>query len=443
MLPIPEDLARELAIRFAGAHHNRRLYGHAGRGWSQTLEGLRTTLSAVLQAAEQEVTVALLGEGLAVQGRPVVQPPSSVTRLVGQLKARDVEIVCFVPGVDVADLEVLFGFLAAPAAQVAGVHGQAWLTERGVERIRIKHLRLVAGQGVESFRDVYFRGRRVLGQQFHRVAEGHKLSMAPVTELARSLMEMVVPARTPVATLLALRDRSDFTLVHSVNVATLVGAQAAALGLDDEVIQSLVSAGLTHDLGKTRVPEGILNKRRLSAAERTLLQAHTVEGARLLLEAGSDGGLAAVVAQYHHTPASSEQPGLLPVELCRIADVFDGLRSLVSFDDEEGVRGAVSFMWRRLGDRFNPYLLQRFARLLGVGQAGEEGRLQTGEWVRVLEAHPELAFLPRIEVLRSPKGGLKVGAQIDLCERASSPLFVPELPAQYAALSSEDIDALG
>lgn len=439
-----DALAWDLAVRVAGAYHNRRLYGHAGRGWSQTLDGLMSALGRLLQPNTAEVTLALLGDGIAVQGLPVGHPPSSVLRFVGQLKAKDVEIVSFLPGVDRADLEVLFTFFASSPAELAGTPGDSWLRERGVERIRIKHLRLVGGGGVESFRDVYFRGRRVLGQQFERAAADGAVSSGAVSELARSLVEVVLTPGAPVATLLALRDRDDFTLVHSVNVATLVGAQAGSLGLDEVDVQAMVSAALTHDIGKTRVPEAVLKQGgRMSAQDQARLDEHTVHGARLLLESSPQAGLSAVVAQFHHSPPRPDHPGLIAVELTRIADAFDGLRTLADFSDEAGMRGAVAFMWRRMGDRFNPYLLQRFATLVGLGQAGEEGRLETGEVVQVLAPHPELAFCPHVVVRDATHGRLKVGTEVDLAEWEQGPRFVPELPVVYRGISSRDLDSLG
>ena len=79
-----ESLARDVAIRVAGANHGRRLYGQRGQGWARTLAAVMEPLGALFEAGAQEVTLALLGDGLAVQGLPVTQPPSAVVRFVGQ-----------------------------------------------------------------------------------------------------------------------------------------------------------------------------------------------------------------------------------------------------------------------------------------------------------------------------------------------------------------------
>ena len=219
-----------------------------------TLDALHMALSTHFEEERQrEVTVGLLGQGLAVLGVPIHDPPSSVVRFMSKLVERDVEIIVIRPGVTSAELETLLSYLGADSADVAAVRADAWLTERGVEHISIKHLQLLTGDGTEGFRDVYFRGKRVLQREFDRVGKGGSVSSAAFGDLAKSLMEIVLEAETPVATLLALKDRDDFSLVHSVNVATLCGSQAGALGLAESEVQAIISAALTHDIGKTKV----------------------------------------------------------------------------------------------------------------------------------------------------------------------------------------------
>ena len=441
-----EAQARDLAVRIAGANHSRRLYGSQGRAWAQTLEHLEARLEAFFAGGDAEVTLALLGDGLAVQGVPITDPPSAVVRFVGQLKARDVEIVGVSQGVRASELEALFAYLAADAADVAAVNAEVWLRERGADRVRIKHLTLLGAGGPRSFREVYLEGQRRLARQFARARRDDEVSVGAMAELSKALLDAVVSTDAPIATLLALEDRDDFTLVHSVNVACLVGAQASTLGLDEAEVEPMVLAALTHDVGKTRVPEEALradptgDPRRQAALARARDQ-HTVEGARLLLD-NPAGRLPAVVARFHHTPREAGSAGLLAVELCRIADAFDGVRTLRPFDDAASMHGAVAFLARRMGGRFNPYLLGRFARMVGAAPEGTYGWLDTGEIVLVRAAHRELAFHPAVEVVERREGRLQAGATLDLAA-APARRFVPLLPPAFRDLDAADVDRLG
>ena len=436
--------ARDLAVRVAGANHSRRLYGMRGRAWERTLDALHMALSTHFEEERQrEVTVGLLGQGLAVLGVPIHDPPSSVVRFMSKLVERDVEIIVIRPGVTSAELETLLSYLGADSADVAAVRADAWLTERGVEHISIKHLQLLTGDGTEGFRDVYFRGKRVLQREFDRVGKGGSVSSAAVGDLAKSLMEIVLEAETPVATLLALKDRDDFSLVHSVNVATLCGSQAGALGLAESEVQAIISAALTHDIGKTKVPDYVLNKgAALNERERGMLANHTVEGARILLEAPGSNALASIVALRHHEPSQPDSPGLCAIELCKIADVFDTIRSLRPFDDAASMRGAVAYMVRKLRNRFNPYLLERFAKLVDLAPIGTPVALSTGEIGEVVETHPELGLRPVVRITDAHQGMLKVGEVSDLSSNLTA-LAVPAIPVVLRDLKPTEIDDLG
>ena len=435
--------ARDLAVRLAGANHSRRLYGMRGRAWAKTLDVLHHEITSHFEEeGQREVTVGLLGDGLAVLGVPIQDPPSSVVRFISKLVERDVEIIVVRPGVTAAELETLLAYLGADSADVAAVKADVWLRERGVENVSIKHLQLMS-DGTESFRDVYFRGKRVLEREFARAARNGAVSSAAVGDLAKSLMEVVLEADTPVATLLALKDRDDFALVHSVNVATLAGTQAGALGLAESDVQNIITAALTHDIGKTRVPDAVLTKGApLTVLERELLDRHTTEGARILLETPGTSALASIVALNHHTPATPDVPGLCAVELCKLADTFDVIRSLRPFSDAGAMRGAVAYMVRKLRARFNPYLLERFAAMVNIAPVGTLVAMSSGEVAEVVEAHPELSLHPVVKVLDTRRGTLSPGAVLNLSVE-SDIIAVPALPPAFRDLEPAAIDDLG
>ncbi len=445
--------ARELAVRLAGAAHSRRLYAGGGPAWRRTLDALADELARVFaESPIPELSFALLGGGLAVAGLPVDDDSSAVRRLVATLQQRDVEIVAIRPGVAAGELEALLAFLAADSADVAAVRADVWLRERGVEHVSIKHLALMTGDGVESFRDVYRRGGRALGRELERARRQGVVSAGAVGDLARSLMEIVVAADAPVATLLALRDRDDFSLVHSINVSVLATAQAAALGFDAAEVQEIGLAGLVHDIGKTRVPEGVLQRSGpLSREEAALLARHTHEGARILLDTQGLGQVAPAVAFAHHglwSPADGAAPTpgpLVATELVKLADAFDGLRTLCPFDDADGARQAVRYMRARLAPRFNPYLLERFAALLSAVAVGDVLALDTGERVKVVATHPELAFHPVVEVLDRARGQAAPGTVFELFRwtAESDSVVVPEPRGALAGLEPAALDALG
>lgn len=443
-----ESAARDLAARFAGASNSRRLYSTKSGIIERALTALKEEIEKQLdRAGEKELTFALLGQGFAVGGIPIMDPPSSVLRLIAAYKERDLEIIGIRSGVELSELEALFAYLSADSAEVAAVRADTYLRERGVDKITVKHLALMSGAEQGSFRDVYFRGKKALSREMRRAGDAGAVSQGAVSELAKSLLEVIVDSRAPVATLLALRDRDDFAVVHSVNTAMLAGMLAAAVGIEGEEAETIVFAALMHDVGKTKVPEAILSKRTgLSDSESALLARHTVEGARILFQTGGLDRTAAVAALGHHAPLPPRDEQILAVEIVRLADTFDSIRSCRPFDDEHAMRGAATYMVRRLGSRFNPYLLERFAGLVGVTKRGDHARLTSGEIVRVVEPNHELGLRPKIEVLDKSSGALDRGTVLDLATlelSAVSPRLLPTPHSGFNDLDPKEIDSLG
>ncbi|MEW6776446.1 MAG: HD domain-containing protein [Bdellovibrionota bacterium] len=452
-MAIGQDQARDLAQRLAGAAHSRRLYAEGSPIWQKTIEALKQEVDKNFPDGEAaELTFALLGDGLAVGGVPVNNAPANVVRFVAQMKLRDIEIISLKRDCAFSDLETLLGYLAADAADVAAVKASTWLKERGVDRITVKHLKLTAGAaaGIESFRDVYRVGSQSLGREFRRAAETGTVDMAPLTDLAKSLFDLTVGSDAPVATLLALRDRDDYTFVHSLNVGTMAGCQAAALGLSENEIQEISLSGLLHDIGKTKVPDGVLQKRGpLNVEEKALLARHTIEGAKILFATQGAERFASVVANEHHLPAAGEpgkEPPILASQLVALADTFDTIRTLRPFDDREGMRQALAYMFEKLPGRFNPYLLGRFATMCGMFSPGDMVRLSTGEIGKVVRPHPESALHPTVEVTQTGGGRSPAGTQIDLTRAGrgpDAPRLVLPLSGAIGQLDPKEIDWLG
>lgn len=452
MVVAKQDRSRDLAVRLAGAWHSRRIYAQGSPIWQKTLDALRADMDGFFAESgpDTALTVALLGEGLAVSGTPIVNAPGAIARLATQLKARGVEIICFSRECKISELETLLDFLSADAADVSAVKASTWLKERGVDHIEIKHLKLIAGAArMESFRDVFRMGSQTLGREFQGAAKRGSVDMGPIMELSQTMLGMIMNSEMPIATLLALRDRDDFTYVHSVNVGMLAGCQAAALGMSEKEVEEINAAGLVHDIGKTRVPDAILQKKSpLSLQERALLNAHPIEGARLLYSAQGANKLAAIVAAEHHQPASLEvsDPPVLASQLVGLADVFDSLRTLAPFDQRDGMRGALVYMFSRMRSRFNPYLMTRFAALCGMFAPGDFLHLTTGEVAKVLAVHPESAMHPTVEVADRALGSLKAGTSLDLAQQGGSAAKVGirlVLPDNFSALQPAQLDALG
>ncbi|MGK7346084.1 MAG: HD-GYP domain-containing protein [Candidatus Nitrospinota bacterium M3_3B_026] len=102
--------------------------------------------------------------------------------------------------------------------------------------------------------------------------------------------------------LLKLRDYDYDTYTHSVNVAALTTALAHADGVKDtKELRELGLGAMLHDIGKSRVPHGIINKPgKLTPEEYTAAKDHVVLGYEMLKDNPAIPDLAFIPLLQHH-----------------------------------------------------------------------------------------------------------------------------------------------
>ena len=116
---------------------------------------------------------------------------------------------------------------------------------------------------------------------------------AIVRILGALLDEHVLPQAAP--------GNAAYPVLHAVNTALLAMSAASWAEMDGDARHRVGFAALLHDIGMTRLPEGLGEQASLTADERLAVETHTTLGARLLLESGGAGlALAATVAYEHH-----------------------------------------------------------------------------------------------------------------------------------------------
>lgn len=132
-----------------------------------------------------------------------------------------------------------------------------------------------------------------------------------------------------------MRNLEDPIYSHSLNVALISRAIGKWLHFTSEDLNVLTLAGLLHDIGKTQIPEDILNKpSRYTDEEFELMKSHPLLGKKILNNKGFDSRILAATLQHHERSDGSGYPrGLLEDEMddfsciIAIADVYDAMTS--------------------------------------------------------------------------------------------------------------------
>ena len=205
------------------------------------------------------------------------------------------------------------------------------------------------------------------------VSLGERLPMGEVEAVVRSLSVAMQMEHRMLLPLLDLKRFDQYTTTHACNVSVLAMGLAERLGLGREEVRSFGVAGLLHDLGKIKIPKEILTKPgKLSDEERAVIQAHPVEGARIVLSRQRGLGVAAVVAYEHHVCIDGGgYPAFRHTRNCHYAsrivhvcDIYDALCTNRPYRDAWEPEKALTYLESRAGTEVDTEITRVFCEMV-------------------------------------------------------------------------------
>jgi putative nucleotidyltransferase with HDIG domain len=205
------------------------------------------------------------------------------------------------------------------------------------------------------------------------VTAGRDVPMAEVEAIVHGLAVTIRREQEVVLPLLDLRTFDEYTTTHSCNVSMLSIGLSEELELGDADCRAIGTAALLHDIGKVRVPQEVLTKPgRLTDEERTLIETHPVQGARILSARGIGNGLASTVAYEHHIwyNGLGGYPKLGYVRtthyasrIVHVCDIYDALCSKRPYRDAWPREKALGLLTSLRGTELDPDITDAFIRM--------------------------------------------------------------------------------
>lgn len=250
------------------------------------------------------------------------------------------------------------------------------------------------------------KARKMMRQLFDEVRLGKTVHSERFVPLVDDIAASLLRNRSTMTSVLRLKQKDEYTYMHSVSVAALMIGLAQELGLQETLVREAGMAGLLHDIGKMTIDDAILGKPGpLTSEEFALVKSHPERGHALLRQDDDVAGAVMDVALHHHEKVDGtgyphrlkdEDIGLL-ARMGAICDVYDAVTSNRPYKAPWTPAEAIREM-REWEGHFDADLLDAFVRTMGLYPVGSLVRLESGRMALVIEANRADPARPAVRV---------------------------------------------
>lgn len=242
---------------------------------------------------------------------------------------------------------------------------------------------------------------------------GHAVELPALRNAVGRMTQSVVGNASAALWLTALKDVSEYTAIHCINVCVLALAFGRHLALPPAELRSLGLGALLHDVGKARTPLEILNKPgALTTEEFEIIKRHPEDGYRMVSEAGHVSQIALDIIRLHHErldgggyPLGVAGDGVpRHVRIVTFADVYDAMTSNRAYRDARSPETALQVIYEQRGLHLDEDLATQFIRCIGIFPVGSVVELDTGAIGLVVASSMHAHLQPTVLLLRTPDG---------------------------------------
>lgn len=420
MRSLDKPNALRLITLFSGAVKGIAFYPASHPAIRQPLTELHKIISEAL-SEEPLFSFGLVDDIMFLNEHLFLVPSTPISDLTSRLAEKDIGRIIITTAIGFDELEAFIKLFSAK-----GINFDILLHQMSEEGIT--NLKLIR-RGDDRFDQnsdgtendpgsdhiaTYNRALNVINTICLDIERGRIPNSEPLIKVVDQMVRITMHDPWALLGLTMIKDYDNYTFNHCVNVGVLAMALGTTLGMNALAVRDLGIAGQLHDIGKTMIPKGILNKPgKLSSAEFDEMKRHPELGSKIIREMeGLAPHIYSVVLGHHlHFNRSGypEWANTLPadrmIDIVAVADTYDAITTLRVYQSPVNPRSALNEMQKMSNTLLDGVIVESFVEMMGNYPVGTLVRLDTNEVALVYRPNPQNENAPLVHVLIDGDGG--------------------------------------
>jgi putative nucleotidyltransferase with HDIG domain len=392
-----------------------KMYGQAHPMFTKSLDSAYAAFEEIL-SLRQEMVIGIVGEELAFEKEILFDLGKFLRPQILYLKERNIERLSFFAGLTKEELGIFVNFIARPKENFKA-DSQEMLTLSGVAHIKIGKLKVSERSEKKDLglgqSNLYDSSADRVAQALSGVLNSEHIDHHALKFSLNNILENLSAQRNELLKLATLKRYDVETYTHMLNVSIFSMYFASRLGFDKADVLNIGVAAMFHDIGKLSISRKILRKPgQLTDQEFGRVKSHTVLGAEIMLRyVDSLGRLPVVVSFEHHLKYDSSGYPRLPFlkkqhiasSIVSICDVYDALSQRRSYKQDYTPDLVYNIMNRDGGCSFDPQLLDKFFKFIGLWPVGSVVALSDASIALFRDENESDIRRPKVEIVSPPE----------------------------------------
>jgi HD-GYP domain-containing protein (c-di-GMP phosphodiesterase class II) len=252
---------------------------------------------------------------------------------------------------------------------------------------------------------------------------GRQIKTEEVGQVVDNMIDSIFRNQDALMSLGRIKEKDEYTYMHSVSVGVLMISFGKHLGLDMQVLKEVGVGAMLHDVGKMIVSQVILNKEeKLTEKELAMMKKH-VEYSRTILEQthGITDIAITLAAQHHERVDGTGYPLGLKGEAISyyskavaIADVYDAMTSKRCYQENFLPTDVLKKLYEWSSYHYDRTLVEQFIRCVGIYPVGTLVQLESGLVGVIIQNGEKNLLQPVVRIVYNTSNGSYVRMPYDM-----------------------------